>query len=575
MSESEHTIAPTQRRSKRFDGILLVACLSLTTVLSTWPLAMHLEDALPLGSERSATIPYFNLWTLGWNADRLAHGYDDYWNAPIFHPTPGTFALSDPQPLTGVAFAALRGVVGGDVVAYNLLFLAVVLANGLAAAWVARGMGCGTAASLLTGVLAQFLPVLAAEAGVFQLVGIAPALVSVGLCIRLSRRPRIATGVALGCALAVTFLTSEYYGVYTGLLLLPGGLLFLERRSRRRHGLALIVGAGVAAIFVVPFAALQSAHAVDHDRSTRSLEKTSARTFDYAALPQVTLGGRKAPWLSDRPDLRVGLYPGTALLVLAAAGLLLSLRSRPRRRVAIYLACAALAAFLLSLGPRIDGGVAGPYRLLHDHVPGFDKMRNTYRFAVPAQTFLLLLAALGLRELFRRGRTQLATACVLLGLIEVLPIPRPLVRAPEAVPDTSWTHDLARLPHGPAVALPFPESKRASAYVRTVVDMLDGLEHRKPLLNGYSGFLPRVHREDYPAFEDFPDADWLSWCRERGVRYVILDDRWLREHHPEFVVPPSLEPVAGDPRRTVYELATFFEVARRHDGTTGVSSAAK
>lgn len=551
---------PTTKPAPFGRGALLLSLLVSTLVL-TWPLAQHLGHALPLGAERSGTVPYFNLWTFAWNADRLAHGLEDYWNAPIFHPTPGTFALSDPQPLTGAAFALLRLLVGSDVTTYNLLFLIAVFANGVASAWFARSLGCNTIACLLAGVLAQSLPALAAEAGVFQLVGIAPSIVTVGLFVRLARRPSGGTGLALGCALAVTFLTSEYYGVYTGLLLLPGVLLLLQRRPGPRHAAAIGAALAPLLLLVLPVVIGQSANSIETHRATGSLARTSARTFDYTGLPPVTLGSHVVPWLTQRRDLRVGLYPGTALLALAGAGVILSWRFRRRRRLVLYFGAATLAAFLLSLGPTLGNGFPGPYRILYELVPGFDKMRNTYRFGIFVQIFLLLLATLGIREIFRRRAPALAIALTLIGLAEVLPLPRPLVRAPSAATQASWTAQLARLPHGVAVALPFPDSKRSSDYVRTVADMLDGLDHRKPLLNGYSGFLPEVHRDDYPTFASFPEGEWLAWCKQRGVRYVILDDRWLREEHPSFVVPPNLTRVAGDATRSVYELATFLKPA--------------
>jgi hypothetical protein len=69
-------------------------------IVLTWPLALRLTTHLPIGAESSPTVPLFNLWTLRWNAERLAEGYRGYWDAPIFHPTTGAFAFSEPQPLT-------------------------------------------------------------------------------------------------------------------------------------------------------------------------------------------------------------------------------------------------------------------------------------------------------------------------------------------------------------------------------------------------------------------------------------------------------------------------------------------
>jgi hypothetical protein len=68
----------------------------------TWTLTIYLTDALPLWTEQEATVPLFNSWTLWCVADRAAHNFEDFWQAPIFYPKEGTFTFSEPQPLTGI-----------------------------------------------------------------------------------------------------------------------------------------------------------------------------------------------------------------------------------------------------------------------------------------------------------------------------------------------------------------------------------------------------------------------------------------------------------------------------------------
>jgi hypothetical protein len=84
-------------------------CLA-AALLSTWPLALHLTSAVPLGTETAATIPLFDLWTLWWAGGRLRHGFAALWNAPIFNPTSGAFAFSEPMLLPGVLAAPLFGM---------------------------------------------------------------------------------------------------------------------------------------------------------------------------------------------------------------------------------------------------------------------------------------------------------------------------------------------------------------------------------------------------------------------------------------------------------------------------------
>lgn len=68
----------------------LIAGVFLVTVFTvTWPLILHLTEAVPLGTEQESTVPFFNIWTLWWVADRTAQGFENFWQAPIFYPSEG------------------------------------------------------------------------------------------------------------------------------------------------------------------------------------------------------------------------------------------------------------------------------------------------------------------------------------------------------------------------------------------------------------------------------------------------------------------------------------------------------
>ena len=112
----------------------------------TWPIVAHLGDSIPadLGD------PLLNAWTLGWGANRLAHGLSGIWDAPIFYPYHHTLAFS--EHLLGIAIpvAPIVWVTGNPLVAYNVAFvlsfalagvgmfvLAHELTNRQEAAWIA------------------------------------------------------------------------------------------------------------------------------------------------------------------------------------------------------------------------------------------------------------------------------------------------------------------------------------------------------------------------------------------------------------------------------------------------------
>ena len=63
----------------------------------------RLGAGIAAGTEPCDTVPLAMAWTLGWSFDRFDAGLSGYWDAPIFHATPGAFALSEPMPLVAAS----------------------------------------------------------------------------------------------------------------------------------------------------------------------------------------------------------------------------------------------------------------------------------------------------------------------------------------------------------------------------------------------------------------------------------------------------------------------------------------
>jgi len=88
--------------------------------------------------------------------------------------------------------------------------------------------------------------------------------------------------------------------------------------------------------------------------------------------------------------------------------------------------------------------------------------------------------------------------------------------------------------------------------------------HWRPLLNGYSGFSPASYHAILRELRDFPSARSLDYLRARGVRYLLVHERfYLRGGFEEDIQALShaanvtiggvfRDPVVG--RSYVYEL---------------------
>lgn len=528
----------------------IVACglYAALAIVITWPLAMRLTTHLAIGAESSATVPLFNLWTLRWNAERLAEGYRDYWDAPIFHPTPGAFAFSEPQPLTGLLFALLWRVSGSDVLAYNLVLLLALTLNGLTAAWMLRTFRLPPAPALLGGLLAVGLPFIVNELGVLQLTVLWPLALTVGALARFVERPEVGRGLGLGASYGATWMTCGNYAlIFT--LVLPLVALPLVRPALLRPGAiaAGLAGVGLAAVLTLPLLIPQGRLTDGFTRSPRTIERLSAAPEDYLRLDRRTLGAAHTPWL-ERESGWPRLYPGSGLLGLVLLGL------AARKRWIIALGVGALMAFALSLGLNVRLGEWQPYGQLREVVPGVDRFRSPFRFAILVQLCLLGLAGLGLHYAWRQGRWGriVALGLVVWSLAETATLPARLASAPEQAP--AWARWLAAQPAGAVAVVPFPADGSARAYEGTVVAMLQAFTHKHPLVNGYSGFFPADYLRLRRAMARFPNAETLRLLEQVGTRYVIVTRTWLTPQRERVVNSAGLERIYADDQAVVLRL---------------------
>lgn len=552
--------------------ILIFLVFSLGSLVLSYPLILRPLDHIPLGSERSGTVPLFNLWTLQWNIDQLLQGYPGYWDAPIFAPASGTFAFSETQPLSALLAAPVWLGSGSPALAYNALVILFLTLNGWFAYWLLRSWGLPSWPSLLAGLLTQALPFVAQERGVLQLMALFGPLWSLLFLHRFLARAGSASwrnGLGLALGSPVTFFTCAYYGLFS-LLFLPLALLF---HLRRRHltwstaGRLAIIGL-LALALSGPFLLAQRRRLQTYGfaRSEKTITNQSARPENYTFfLDDNLLYGR---FLGRQSGQGQRLFPGLGLTALALAGL----AGRRQKRLRAYLALAAVLAFALSLGLRLNLAGFAPYQLLRHYVPGFAQLRSPFRFAAFAQLHLALLAGFGLHHLgiisskmpvafqgvrnefrtpLRKNANNLALALVAsFAIFETLALPLPLLEVPPP-PDAAWQTWLKEQPSPLAVVLvPFARSGRVADFEQTTRWMLAGRYFQAAMLNGYSGFFPPYHSRLRESMLAFPSADSLTLLREKGADYVVVHHR-LPDAPPAPVVEQHLRLLYRDEKEGV------------------------
>ena len=539
-----------------------VGVYAVTASLVTWPLLRYFNSTIPLGSETTPTVPLFNLWTISWNVDRLLHGYQGYWNAPIFYPTSGTFAFSDPQPLTGLLAAIFWPL--GAAAAYNLVLLLFLTLNGWAAFMLLRRRGMAVETALLGGLLMQMLPFLAHERGVLQLQPIFGLLWAVEGLWQLATRPTRRWAIKLGSGLAITFLTSAYYALFL-LIMLVVALPFLPPTWReRRFWRAIWPGVLIAILCIAPVALpqLKAIQRMGFSRSVSTITENSATLTEYGRL-SLTL--RSAAWFPWHFAGDQSLFPGFGLLLLA----LLALFTSWRHAWTLYLAAGAVTAWLLSFGFHLQLGGWKPYALLHDFAPGFDNLRSPFRWGYFVQVYLALLAIIVIDRWWKNGRRWWSLGLMALLLVELMPTPARLTTVPPPLNIEELTP--------PLIFLPFAENRTTAAFGNTTRWMAATRAHSIPMVNGYSGYFPQLQGQLRSLLATFPSPGSIAVLRDLGVKTIVVATESLtpdaQNRLSQQTTAGSLLPLTSLATLQVYELTNaHFNPADHFDGRWALST---
>ena len=222
------------------------------------------------------------------------------------------------------------------------------------------------------------------------------------------------------------------------------------------------------------------------------------------SLPIVVNG---KPYHDVTPLLVAAVVLGAALVVVSPAARRF-LRGVAGSTLGFY-AGATLAAALLALGPRVMSlgrpVGTGPYYWLFRYVPGFDGIRVPSRYLMLVACFLAVLAGLGVAalstRLSRRAGIALVAAASVVILAEswVVPMPtnvRLVSRGFELSPRELYTgqdmgplYQYVRDAPGDVTLIEFPFGDTAYDILATYYAGY----HRRPLVNGYSGFFPESY----------------------------------------------------------------------------------
>ena len=276
----------------------------------------------------------------------------------------------------------------------------------------------------------------------------------------------------------------------------------------------------------------------------------AATAIGHGVAALLTIALRRVTLDTGLFVVRMGNIDRMLLRAAVALALLLVVSPTARMRLGAFMrdrgffVLGLVAAAWLSLGPEPQSlgrpiELAAPYRLLYDHVPGFDGLRVPARFAMIGIFMLAVLAGYGAAVLarFRPGRRALVVLAaafllesthvpfVVNGMTPLLDFNTPEARLYRPSRAPAIYHEMARQATASVVVeLPLgqPDFDLRAMYYSTV--------HWRPVVNGYSGIFPPHYGRLIPALSEIPrHADVsLQALRATGATHVILHEAAYR-----------------------------------------------
>lgn len=328
---------------------------------------MRFPASLPLKPTDVATVPLFNVWTIGWNADRARHGFQGYWDAPIFFPAEGAFAFSEPQPAT-LLVAPLVWATGSAVTSYKAWLFLSLLLNGFFTALLLRRLRYRWFLQLAGGTAITLLPIIHQRIDVLQLVPVWGILWFWSSLFELAERPGTRTAIEAGFSLAMCFALCVHHALFLSLLIPFAGLVFLPRLTDRRFLAAALAAIAISAMVALPMilSLRAAAQANDFSRNERSVLSKSAKPAHYLASQSNAL--IQFDQFENSKNRRFN--PGWFRMALAVVGLSYGLLWSQRRRWLMFLLLIGSFALAFSLGLNLDVSGWKPWQTLSESRPG-------------------------------------------------------------------------------------------------------------------------------------------------------------------------------------------------------------
>lgn len=489
----------------------VVAGAFALAALFTLPYVLHFTNAGRIDTNDGR----WSIWVVSWVAHALTTDPLSLFRANIFYPHPNALAFSEGNIVEGLIGAPVWLLTKNAFATHNFIFLVAFAQSFIATYYLIRRLTGDRRAAVLAGIMFAYCPFAFVRQAHIQLLMIGFLPWCMLAWHRFLDRSSIPRAIELGTVMALTGLACAYYGIFAGGMIAFASIWFAIARRRwtdRTYILGVAVAAlvciGLIAPFFLPYIQMQESTGFQRALSGQYSANLGAWLNSSAWAHRW--------WVPYLPAPSEGLFPGILAVILGCWGATLT---RDRATFALpgdarwYYIGLAVFTFWLTLGP-----AAGLYTALYYTVPVLSFVRAPSRAGIVVTLCLVVLAAPALITLMRRKATHAAFAMLL--ILVVADLYRAPLRMREQPPLPEAYRELARLPKGPVIELPYwatsPEFHRHAEY------MLWSTTHWQPLINGYSDHIPQDFRDNAPVLAQFPSAESFAILKPMAARYAVL-----------------------------------------------------
>jgi hypothetical protein len=517
----------------RFESRGIAGLCLLLAVIHTWPLVTA-PGTLSRNDNADAEL---NEWILAWVAHQLPRDPSRLFDGNMFYPERDTLAYSEPLIVPALMGAPMQWLGASPVLVFNIVLVLGFALTAYAGYALVHAWTGDRAAGLLAGSLFAFnthtLTRIAHVQGIHAW-GLPLTLLSAD---RLIVHGRWRDAIWLAVWMSAMAYTSGYLVVFGAFIVAVAVLARVaDWRARAVRVIALFgVSTVLAAVAILPvyLPYRRLGRTMGMNRPLEAVAEFSASVTGYLATAgRIHWSTWSSRFVGNPVDL---FFPGVTVVVLAVLAIYWALMPRrpdaasaqpalpafsirsvlTRRRIVMLLAIGAIG-FVLSLGLRTP-----VYGWAYHVFPPMQGLRAAARFG---NLFLLAIAALaGLGLAAARTRLPPRRAgLIAAGLVTLVNLES--LRAPvgyttfEGIP--AIYSILAEEP-GRVVLVEVPFWPPQGAFEQAEY-VLNSTAHWRPMLNGYSGYLPQSYRKNAELFWFFPQEHAIQAMRRAGATHVIV-----------------------------------------------------